>query len=135
LKFLLDTNIVSEPLRPAPAQAILDKLRRHRDEIAIDAVVWHELRFGCHRLPPSAKRDAIQRYLDQVILPSMPILPYDQRSAEWHAVERARLAAAGKTPPFVDGQIAAVAPVNGLALVTRNMADFAHFQGLRVIDW
>lgn len=135
MKFLLDTNIVSEPLRPAPAQAILDKLRRHRDEIAIAAVVWHELRFGCHRLPPSAKRDAIQRYLDQVILPSMPILPYDQRSAEWHAAERARLAAAGKTPPFVDGQIAAVAAVNGLALVTRNMADFAHFQGLRVIDW
>ena len=135
MKFLLDTNIVSEPLRPAPAQAILDKLRRHRDEIAIAAVVWHELRFGCHRLPPSAKRDAIQRYLDQVILPSMPILPYDQRSAEWHAAERARLAAAGKTPPFVGGQIAAVAAVNGLALVTRNMADFAHFQGLRVIDW
>jgi len=135
LKFLLDTNIVSEPLRPAPAQTILDKLRQHRDEIAIAAIVWHELLFGCHRLPPSAKREAIQRYLDQVILPSMSILPYDQRCAEWHAAERARLAAVGKTPPFVDGQIAAVAAVNGLTLVTRNVAHFAHFQTLRVIDW
>ena len=135
MKFLLDTNIVSEPLRPTPAQSILDKLRRHRGEIAIASVVWHELLFGCHRLPPSAKREAIQHYLDQVILPSIPILPYDQRCAEWHANERARMAATGKTPPFVDGQIAAVAAINGLTLVTLNMADFAHFQGVHVIDW
>jgi len=135
LKFLLDTNIVSEPLRPTPAQSILDKLRRHRGEIAIASVVWHELLFGCHRLPPSAKREDIQHYLDQVILPSIPILPYDQRCAEWHANERARMAATGKTPPFVDGQIAAVAAINGLTLVTLNMADFAHFQGVHVIDW
>lgn len=63
------------------------------------------------------------------------ILPYDEAAADWHADERARLAAIGLTPPFADGQIAAVAAVNGLVLVTANVADFRHFQGVTVEDW
>ena len=56
LKYLLDTNVVSEPLRPVTNQKILDRLQQHQNEIAIASVVWHELLFGCYRLPPSAKR-------------------------------------------------------------------------------
>lgn len=65
----------------------------------------------------------------------MPILPYDERAAHWHAVERARLVAAGRTPPFVDGQIAAIAVVNDLVLVTANVADYEPFAGLTVENW
>jgi tRNA(fMet)-specific endonuclease VapC len=65
----------------------------------------------------------------------LEILPYDQRAARWHAVERARLHRAGKPRPFVDGQIAAIAAVNDAVLVTRNMADFAPFQDLRIRNW
>lgn len=135
LKYLLDTNIVSEPLRPDPAPGVLRRLHRHREEIAICSVVWHELRFGLERLPPSHRRDAIQRYLDEVVLETMPILDYDRAAAEWHAAERARLAARGETPPFVDGQIAAIARARDLILVTFNHADFRRFQGLRVMRW
>jgi tRNA(fMet)-specific endonuclease VapC len=135
LKYLLDTNVVSEPLRPTPAPAVLRQLHRHREEIAICSVVWHELRFGVERLPPSHRRDAIQRYLDEVVLETMPILDYDRAAAEWHAAERARLAARGETPPFVDGQIAAIARARDLTLVTFNQADFRRFQGLRVMRW
>jgi tRNA(fMet)-specific endonuclease VapC len=39
----------------------------------------------------------------EVVAPTMPILPYDEQAAEWHAAERARLAGIGKTPPFADG--------------------------------
>ena len=135
LKYLLDTNIVSEPLRPKPQRGIVRKLSRHEDEIAISSVVWHELRFGAERLPPSRRRDAIVRYLDDVVLATMPILDYDRAAAEWHAKERARLAARGLTPPFVDGQIAAIARVNDLILVTFNDVDFRQFQGVRVLSW
>jgi tRNA(fMet)-specific endonuclease VapC len=135
LKFLLDTNVVSEPLRPKPQHGVVGKLRRHEDGIAISSVVWHELRFGAERLPPSRRRDAIVRYLDEVVLATMPILDYDRAAAEWHATERARLAARGETPPFADGQIAAIAHVNGLILVTFNEADFRQFRGLRVVSW
>jgi len=135
LKYLLDTNIVSEPLRPNPSTAVLQKLRRYEEEIAISSVVWHELHFGARRLPSSRRRDAIERYLEEVVLTTMPILDYDRPAAEWHATERARLEVRGRTPPFVDGQIAAIAHVHDLVLVTLNEADFKRFQGIRVQSW
>ena len=69
------------------------------------------------------------------MLASLPIFDYDQRAAEWHARERARLAKVGQSPPFVDGQIAAIARVNDLTLVTRNQRDFRWFEGLRLERW
>lgn len=135
LKYLLDTNIVSEPLRPKSRDGVLRKLRRHEEEIAISSIVWHELRFGVNRLPSSPRRNAIERYLEDVVLATMPILDYDRAAAEWHAQERARLAARGETPPFADGQIAALARVHELILVTFNDADFKRFQGIRIQSW
>ena len=135
LSFLLDTNIVSEPLRPRPNAKILEHLRRHQSEIAIAAVVWHELWFGCYRLPPAAKRTAIETYLNEVVAATIPVLPYDGRAAEWQAAQRARLMAARKTPAFADGQIAAVAVTNSLTLVTLNAPDYRDYSELRVADW
>ena len=111
------------------------QLRDHESEIAIPAPVWHELRFGCARLAPSRRRQAIEHYIEDVVLASFPVLEYDQEAADWHAIERARLGALGRTPPFVDGQIAAIAHINGLTLVTSNTSDFQLFKGLRVRSW
>ncbi len=97
--------------------------------------MWHELWFGCHRLPASTKHTVIERYLNEVVAVSMAILPCDQAAAEWHATERARLMALGKTPPFVDGQIMAIAQTNGLILATLNPKDYAAFAGVKVEDW
>lgn len=133
--YLLDTNILAEPLRPAPDPAVLEKLKEHESQLAISAVVWHEMWFGCARLPKSIRRAAVEKYLWEVIAPSMPILPYDSRAAEYHAAERARLAGLGKTPSFVDGQIASVAYVNELVLVTFNLADFREFKDLNITNW
>ena len=135
LKYLLDTNVVSEPLRPKPQHGVIRKLSRHEDEIAIPSIVWHELRYGAERLPPSRRCEAIVQYLDRVVLATMPILDYDHAAAEWHAKERARLVAQGAPPPFADGQIAAIAQVNELILITFNDADFRQFKNLRVLSW
>ncbi len=135
IKYLLDTNILSEPLRPAPDPKILERLRAHQDQLATASIVWYELFFGCYRLPSSAKRAAIENYLLQVIAPSIMILPYDERAAEWHAVERARLSHIGKTPSFAGGQIAAIAKTNDLALITLNRIDYRDFQDLEIEDW
>jgi tRNA(fMet)-specific endonuclease VapC len=134
-QYLLDTNIVSEPLRPVPNPKILERLSRHQEQLATASVVWHELLFGCYRLPASERRAAIQEYLHNVVAASIEILPYDGRAARWHAAERARLALAGRTPPFADGQIAAVARTNDLVLITLNLKDYAGFRDLRVEDW
>ena len=85
-------------------------------------------------MPQGKRRESLKTYLEEVVL-LIPILPYDSEAAAWHAEERARLSSAGKTPPFADGQIAAVAYVNGLTLVTFNVRDFSGFARLRIEDW
>ena len=61
----------------------------------------------------------------------MLILPYDDRAREWHAREPARLSSKKKMPPFVDDQVAAIATVNGLVLVTRNVQDYEPLSELK----
>ncbi len=134
-KFLLDTNVLSEPPRQHPDSQVLARLRAHQQELATAAPVWHELSFGAFRMPDSRRRASLERFLFEAIARSMPVLPYDQAAAAWHASERARLVAQGKTPPYVDGQIAAIARVNDLILVTGNSADYADFESLSVEDW
>jgi tRNA(fMet)-specific endonuclease VapC len=135
LHYLLDTNVISEPLRPRPDENVLLRLRDRQGEVGISAVVWHELVYGCNRMPSSARRTTVETYLYEVIAPTMPILPYDERAAEQHAAERARLTGMGKTPPFADGQIAAIAVTNDLILITFNVSDYGYFEGLQVEDW
>lgn len=134
-RFLLDTNVFSEPLRPIPNSNVMEMLRQHESEIATATVVYHEILFGSYRLPDSKKRRTIEKYLQEVIQPNIPILPYDNNAAKWHALERARLVAIGKTPSFADGQIAAIAHVNDLILVTNNVSDYADFSQLQIDNW
>ncbi len=62
---------------------------------------------------------------------SFPAPDRDRKAADRHALERARLGAAGGAPPFVDGRIAATASVNDPIPITANAGDFERFQGLR----
>jgi tRNA(fMet)-specific endonuclease VapC len=134
-RFLLDTNILSEPMCRRPNRKVMARLRKHEQELATACVVWHELLFGAYRLPASRRREDLEQYLSDVVLETVPILPYDESAAAWHACERARLGVLGRTPPFADSQIAAIAAVRDLVLVTRNVGDFEHFSGVRVDDW
>ena len=134
-RYLLDTNMLSEPLKPQPNPVVIKKLHQHRHEIATATIVWHELWFGCYRLPISRNRQHIEQYLNEVVLPYLPILPYNQAAAEWHARERARLESIGQSPPFVDGQIAAIANAHDVIVVTRNEGDFQRFNEISVENW
>lgn len=133
--FLLDTNIISEPLKLQPNPTIISMLQRYQGEVTIASVTWHELLFGCYRLPASRKRERIEQYLQDIVEPNIPILPYNVAAAEWFAIERARLTLIGKPPAYADGQIAAIAQVNNLTLVTNNVSDYADFQNLKIENW
>jgi tRNA(fMet)-specific endonuclease VapC len=133
--YLLDTNALSEPIRPRPNPEFMLRSLRHQYEVATAAPAFCELYYGCRRLPLSRRRTQLERYIREFVIPTVPILPYDAAAAEWHAAERARLAALQYTPPFIDGQIAAVAATRGLILVTANVRDFQRFAGLTVVDW
>jgi len=126
---------VSVPVSRTPDPGILERLDQHGPDCAIAAPVWHELTFGCRRLPKGKRRSALEAYLRDVVHGSFPILPYDEAAAAWHGEERARLESIGYPAPFVDGQIAAIAHVNGLVLVTTNDKDFVRFKGLSIRNW
>jgi tRNA(fMet)-specific endonuclease VapC len=84
------------------------------------------------RLPRGKGRTSLEAFLEEVVRPTLPILPYDDRAAAWHGEERARLERAGRAAPFLDGQIAAIAVTCGLALITAKPADFKWCKGLTV---
>lgn len=135
LRFLLDTNIASAPIAMKPNRRLIGRLTEQSVYCAIAAPVWHELIYGCEHLAEGKRRRAINDYLTTVVKTSFPILPYDEPAALWHGKERARLEKAGKSVPFVDGQIAAIAKRHDLTLVTANPKHFALFDGLTIVDW
>jgi tRNA(fMet)-specific endonuclease VapC len=126
---------LSEPIKSQPDQRVLEAFSEHDGELATCSIVWHELCYGAARLSASKKRRAIEAYLEEAVRSALPILPYDEEAAAWHARERARLAKRGRPPSASDGQIAAIARVNDLVVVTVNLKDFRRFQGLKVEDW
>ena len=87
------------------------------------------------RLPKSRKRLMIELYLAEAVWHNIEILPYDEVAADWHADQRARLTIVGRSPSFIDGQIAAISKINNLILVTRNKSDFKVFSTLTIQNW
>jgi len=132
--WLLDTNIISEAMRPIPHTHVMHCLNQYAQELAIAAPVWHELRYGWLRMPVGRRKDAIGDYVQNVV-GVLPIFAYDEIAARIHAQLRSEHEQTGLSLPFVDGQIAAIAMAHGLTLVTRNLKDFHGIQGLRVVNW
>jgi tRNA(fMet)-specific endonuclease VapC len=108
---------------------------RHDGQFATAANVWHELVYGCALSPFSKRKSLLQSYLATLMDNGLIILPYEQLAAEWLGRQRASLQAQGKTAAYADGEIAAVAVVNKLVLVTRNTDDFQNFDDLMLENW
>jgi len=78
---------------------------------------------------------AVEAYLRDAVRGSFPILPYDEAAATWHGEERARLETLGRPVPFVDRQIAAIAHVHWLVLVTTKRERLRALQGAGNRNW
>lgn len=135
MKYLLDTNVLSELVLKDPQEGVVERFQESESLMAIASVVWHELLYGVGRLPESSRRQRLDDFVQTVIRATLPVLPYDEAAARWHAEQRVRLSQAGLTPAFADGQIAAVAATRGLILVTRNESDFRNFEELKIENW
>lgn len=134
VRFLLDSNVLSEPSRPLPNAQVLRQLNRYRSQLGVASVVVHEMLYGCWRLAPSRRRESLWQYIQDSVL-TLPVFDYGLDTARWHAQERVRLTQIGRTPAFADGQIASIAYYHGLVLVTNNVTDFQDFEGLRIENW
>lgn len=134
LRYIVDTNIISELMRPAPHAGVTHKWRVHLNSIGLTSISWHELRTGVERLPAGRKKNAFSAFLNQ-LKRDLTILPYDQHAADWHAEERVRLMNKGLPPSYADSQIAAITATHNLILVTRNVVDFQNFEDITVENW
>jgi len=132
VKCLVDTNVLGEPTRPAPDPRVVEWLRTHEPDIAVDPVILGELRFGILILPKGKKRTALERWFEAGA-GRLHCLPWDADTGLKWAELLARLRKNGKTMPIKDSLIAATAVVHGLAVATRNRADFAK-AGVQVVD-
>ena len=99
------------------------------------ATVWHELWYGVKLLNDGKRKNVLESYLNLLIDDGFTVMPFCQKAAEWLAEERVRLKVKGITPAKYDSEIAAVASVNQLVVVTRNTDDFLIFNDLEIENW
>lgn len=131
--YLLDTNIISELAKKHAHPLVKEKIYTFEHVLALAAPSWQELLFGYYRMPESHRKKMVEDIIAQAS--RWNILPFCKEAAAWLAFERTRLVNLGKTPSYIDAQIAAIAVRHNLILVTRNRKDFINFKDLQLEDW
>jgi predicted nucleic acid-binding protein len=138
MSFLLDTNVVSEWVRPHPDPGVvawLDKV--DEDRVFLSVITLAEIRHGIERLADGQRRRRLDAWLrgDLPLRFESRVLPVDERVADrWGAIV-ARREAAGRPIGAMDALIAATAETHALTLVTRNATDFEFAVGAIVNPW
>ena len=132
---ILDTNVISEPLKSMPEPKVMAWLDDQADEtLFITAISRAELRFGVLKLPDGKRKNALATQIEQVLdLFKKRTLDFDSAAADKLAEIAARCEKAGKPAVAPDAYIAACAAARGFAVATRNGR---HFEptGVRVIN-
>jgi len=123
LRFLVDANVLSEPTRARPEPRVLEWLRDHETEIAVDSIILGEIRFGILLLPVGARRRKLERWFDEGVARLECVAWEAETGLRW-AQLLADLRRRGRTMPIKDSMIAATALTHDLVVVTRNPADF-----------
>lgn len=138
MKYLLDSNVVSEGSKPSPNGNVVDKLEVLGAESVLSSITAYELLYGIMVLPEGSRKNRLRAYLHEMIFPFYEILHYDFECAKVHAAVMAKLKSVGLMIPYQDSQIAAVALARNLILVTRNVKDFesvARYFPLKIENW
>ncbi|ESZ23618.1 type II toxin-antitoxin system VapC family toxin [Mesorhizobium sp. M1066] len=130
MRFMLDTNIISDMIRNPAGKAARAMSREGDDAVCTSIVVASELRYGCAR-KGSAK--LLKKVED--LLAEIPVLPLDVPVDAEYGGLRAELEAAGQTIGHNDLFIAAHACALGATLVTANTGEFNRIKGLKVENW
>ena len=132
----LDTNVVSELMRPAPSPSVVAWVdAQPADELAVTAVAAAELRYGVARLPDGARQRALAAAVDALLAQVFGgrVLPFDSAGAVVYGELVAARERAGRPISSADAQIAATCLAHGARLATRNTRDFVA-TGVDVVD-
>ena len=133
---VLDTNVVSELMQRTPRRGVLAWLDSHRARgLFLTSVTEAEVRAGIAILPEGARRRGLAEAAERTFanLFAGRVLPFDGLAARTYAEIFAVRRASGRPLPLADGQIAAIARSRGMAVATRNVADFED-TGIEVVN-
>lgn len=133
---LLDTNVVSEPLRPTPEAHVVEWIdAQPLETLFLSAVTVAELRAGVALLPRGKRRTGLQESLEKRVLPLFAgrVLPFDLSCTLAYAELTAKARTAGLAIATADGYIAAIAAANGFAVASRDTVPF-EAAGVAVIN-
>ena len=130
MSYLLDTNVVSETVRPSPRQSVLDWMEaRNSSDLFLAAQTMGELVRGARKVREQERRERFERWIERDLARQFDgrVLPFDGRTAAIWGRLMGDGDRAGRRPAAADAHIAAVAIQHELILVTRNVRDFARF--------
>jgi len=133
---LLDTNVMSEPLRQAPESRVIEWIdAQPMETLFLSAITVAELRAGVALLPAGKRRAGLQDNLEKRVLPLFAgrVLPFDLACTPAYAALMAKGRSAGPTIATADGYIAAIAVANNFAVATRDTGPF-EAAGVTVIN-
>ena len=121
---VLDTNVVSESVKPLPAAGVLAWVDDHFDVLGVTSITVGELLVGVQIMPAGHRRDQLAEALETSFLRLMPCLDYDEAAARAYAKMREIAQRVGRGLSPEDGMIAAICVARGATLATRNVKDF-----------
>ena len=133
---ILDTNVVSEPLKARPEPSVLAWLDAQAPTtLYMTSITLAELLAGVAALPAGRRRNKLRQALTDQVMPLFEgrVLAFDAQAAHAYAQVHAGAQAAGNPISFADGAIAAIAAAHGFAVATRNVRDFKG-TGVEVVD-
>ena len=134
MKYLFDTDILSNLLRRAPSPSLLRRLALTPvEEQATSSITVGELYYGARRL--AAGGEILVDRIDSTLLPNLAVVPFDVQAARHYGDLRADLERAGTPIGDADMRIAAIARANDLTVVTVNIRHFQRVAGLPVENW
>jgi predicted nucleic acid-binding protein len=131
---VLDTNVLSEPLRSSPSPVVIDWLASLRETTAITSVTVAELLRGARLLPQGRRRDDLVAGIDGIVRAfRRDVLPFDEKAARLYAELHEMRSRAGRPLSVEDGMIGAICLSAGARLATRNISDFEGL-GIEAVD-
>lgn len=137
MKYLLDTNIVSELTRKDPAPGVIAFFEHViEDNLHLSTLTLGELHHGIEKLDDGKRKRKLHDWVSNELMQRFHgrILSFGIEEAETWGRGRAALMRLGKPPALMDSMIAAIALANRCALVTRNTRDFSAFDNLELIN-
>ncbi|NBI32675.1 type II toxin-antitoxin system VapC family toxin [Enterorhabdus sp. P55] len=125
MNYVVDTNVVSELMRPQPSENVIDWFYDHEGQVWLTSITVKELYFGMLRLPEGKRKERLRQAITSIVMDcSSKTYSFDAFSAFLCAELHEQALSQGKAPAIEDLMIAAICKRNDCALATRNVKDF-----------